>query len=114
MKYTQNKGARPYSLPAEVLNGMTADSPADTSKPRLPVAWVRDYTLPGGKAGKAFATVHGASERSFKLRASGGYAGKCKFVGGWFGSADQTGRNITFVGPYQPTNFRISTDIRQT
>lgn len=90
----------------QVLNGMTGDSPADTSKPKLPVAWVRDYTLPGGKTGKAFATVHGASEDILNE----GFRRMLVNASLWaVGMEDQIkpDNNIAFVGPYQPTTFNF-------
>lgn len=41
--------------------GMTADSPVNKKKTIMPVAWTKDYQLPGGKKGKAFTTTMGAS-----------------------------------------------------
>lgn len=41
--------------------GMTADSPLNTAKSSMPIAWLQNYKLPKGKSGKAFTTTMGAS-----------------------------------------------------
>jgi Trehalose utilisation len=46
-------------LMGQVLNGMTADSPPDTSKRMMPIAWVKTYTGTSGKAGRVFDTTMG-------------------------------------------------------
>ncbi len=42
-------------------SGMTADAPINENKVVMPIAWTRNYVLPGGKSGKAFTTTMGAS-----------------------------------------------------
>lgn len=90
----------------EVLNGMTPDSPVDTTKKPLAAAWVRTYQLPGGKSGRAFATVHGASEdllskdfRRMTINAIFWAAGMEDKI--------KANSNIDFVGPYKPTTFNF-------
>ncbi|WP_313260584.1 ThuA domain-containing protein [Sphingobacterium sp.] len=41
--------------------GMTADSPVNRKKSIMPVAWTKDYQIPGGKKGKVFTTTMGSS-----------------------------------------------------
>lgn len=103
--HPEQRGATVLAV-GEVLNGMTADSPADTTKPKLPVAWVRDYTLPGGKTGKSFTTVHGASEDLL----SEGFRRMLINASLWAIGMDEEikpDNNIAFVGPYQPTTFNF-------
>ncbi len=49
----------------QVVDGMTAESPAAEGKkndPMMPVAWTKTYTGDSGKAGRVFTTTMGASE----------------------------------------------------
>ncbi|MCX6623857.1 MAG: ThuA domain-containing protein [Acidobacteria bacterium] len=43
----------------EVLNGMLPDSPPDTSKRTMPVAWIKTYTGGQGKPARIFTTTMG-------------------------------------------------------
>lgn len=91
----------------QVLNGMTPGSPADTSKKMLPVVWVRDYKLPSGAVGRAFATTHGAAEDLL----SEGFRRMTINAAFWcLGMEDKikADNNIEFVGPFAPTTFNFS------
>jgi type 1 glutamine amidotransferase len=49
----------------EVLQGMDASSPpvdGPKNKPRMPIAWTKNYHYEGGAAGKVFTTTMGASQ----------------------------------------------------
>ncbi len=41
--------------------GMNADSPLNWRKAIMPVAWIKDYQIPGGKKGRVFTTTMGSS-----------------------------------------------------
>lgn len=41
--------------------GMTAERPINKKKTIMPVAWTKEYQIPGGKKGKAFTTTMGSS-----------------------------------------------------
>ena len=91
----------------QVLNGMTADAEPDKTKELLPVAWVKNYTVPSGKSGRSFATTHGASEdilnegfRRMLLNAV--------FWGLGMEKAIKANNNVDFVGPYKPTTFNFT------
>jgi putative membrane-bound dehydrogenase-like protein len=47
---------------AQPLNGMTPDSPADSTKPPMPSEWTRTYKSANGKTGRVFTTLYGTSE----------------------------------------------------
>lgn len=90
----------------QVLNGMTPDAKADTTKELLPVAWVRSYDLGSGKKGRVFTTTNGASEdllnegfRRMLINASLWTIGLDNEI-----KADN---NIDFVGPYKPSTFNF-------
>jgi type 1 glutamine amidotransferase len=90
----------------QVLNGMTPDAEPDKTKELLPVAWIRDYSVPGGKTGRAFATTHGASEdllnagfRRMLINSTFWALGMEKDI--------KEDNNIEFVGPYKPTTFNF-------
>ncbi len=91
----------------QVLNGMTANSPADPTKELLPVAWVRDYQMAGGKKGRAFTTTHGASEdllnEGFRRMIV-----NAMFWGLGMEKSIKPNNDIAFVGPYKPTTFNFS------
>jgi len=91
----------------QVLNGMTANSPADPTKELLPVAWVRDYQMAGGKKGRAFTTTHGASEdllnEGFRRMVV-----NAMFWGLGMEKSIKPNNDIAFVGPYKPTTFNFS------
>lgn len=91
----------------QVLNGMTADSPADPTKELLPVAWIRDYQMEGGRKGRAFTTTHGASEdllnEGFRRMIV-----NAMFWGLGLENTIKPNNDIAFVGPYKPTTFNFS------
>lgn len=91
----------------QVLNGMTADAEPDKTKELLPVAWVKNYAVPSGKSGRAFATTHGASEdilnegfRRMLVNAMFWAMGMEKAI--------KAKNNVDFVGPYKPTTFNFT------
>ncbi len=89
-----------------VLNGMTPDSPADTTKEELPVAWVRTYQVASGKPGRAFTTTHGASEDILSEGFRRMLINAC-FWGLKMEKQIKPDINIDFVGEYKPTTFNF-------
>ncbi len=88
------------------LNGMTPDSPADQSKPPVPVAWTRTYQIEGGKPGLAFTTTHGASEDILNE----GFRRMLVNAAFWAMGMEnkiKANNDISLVGPYQPTTFNF-------
>lgn len=88
----------------QVLNGMSADSPADPEKELMPVVWTRTYTGSNGSAARVFTTTHGASEdflndgfRRLMINAALWAAGMEDVITGE--------NNIDFVGAYNPVTF---------
>ncbi len=47
---------------AQPLNGMTPDSPADSTKPPQPSEWTRTYKSASSKVGRVFTSLYGTSE----------------------------------------------------
>ena len=47
---------------AQPLNGMTSDSPVDTTKPPMPSEWTRSYKSASGKTGRVFTSLYGTPE----------------------------------------------------
>jgi len=89
------------------LNGMTPGSPADQTKPPVPVAWTRTYQIDSGKPGRAFTTTHGASEdilnegfRRMLINASLWTLGMENKI--------KANNDVSLVGPYKPTTFNFS------
>jgi len=91
----------------QVLNGMTPASEPDKTKELLPVAWVRDYQIDGGKKGRSFTTTHGASEdilnEGFRRMVLNSVFWAMKME-----KKIKPDNNIAFVGPYKPTTFNFS------
>lgn len=92
----------------EVLNGMTADSPADETKELMPVAWVRNYLNHTGSKGRVFTTTHGASEdilnegfRRMLMNAALWCVGE--------ESSISKSNDVSIVGPYKPSTFGFGT-----
>ena len=89
---------------AQPLNGMTADSPVDATKPPMPSEWTRTYKSASGKTARVFTTLYGTSEDI----TNEGY--RRLVVNGIFWSlgledAIKPDLNIAFVGPFKPNTF---------
>jgi len=104
--YPESSGATILAR-GKILNGMTPDATADTSKEMLPVAWTRNYKLTSGATGRVFTTTHGASEDLL----SDGFRRMIINAAFWaIGMENQikVDNNIDFVGPYKPTTFNFN------
>ncbi len=89
---------------AQPLNGMTADSPPDTTKAPMPSEWTRTYKAANGKTGRVFTTLYGASEDI----TNEGY--RRLLVNGCFWAlgmetAIKPDLKVDLVGRYQPNTF---------
>jgi putative membrane-bound dehydrogenase-like protein len=90
---------------AQPLMSMEADGAPDPAKPPMASEWTRMYTGKGGKTGRAFTSLYGASEDIV----NDGY--RRMIVNGIYwsvGLEDQikADSKIDFVGPYKPNTFR--------
>ncbi|MGK6350035.1 ThuA domain-containing protein [Parapedobacter sp. DT-150] len=91
-------------LYGQSTSGMTADAPINTDKAALPIAWTREYQVPGGSAGKAFATTMGASVDLVNEDLRRLLVNACL----WAVDLEQDipeEADVAFVTPYQPTMF---------
>lgn len=89
---------------AQPLNGMTPDSPADSTKPPMPSEWTRTYKSESGKEGRVFTTLYGTSEDI----TNEGY--RRMVVNGCFWALGleneiKADMNIAFVGAGKPNTF---------
>jgi hypothetical protein len=89
---------------AQPLNGMTPDSPADTTKPPMPSEWTRTYKSASGKEGRVFTSLYGTSEDI----TNEGY--RRLMVNGMFWAVGLEDKitadlNIAFVGAAKPNTF---------
>ena len=89
---------------AQPLNGMTPDSPPDTTKPPMPSEWTRTYKSASGKTARVFTTLYGTSEDI----TNEGY--RRMIVNGCFWAlgmedAIKADLKIDFVGPFKPNTF---------
>ncbi len=85
-------------------SGMTADAPINTEKEALPVAWTRNYTVPGGKEGKAFATTMGASVDLVNEDLRRLLVNACFWAVGLEQQIPDRA-DVSLVSPYEPTMF---------
>ncbi len=89
---------------AQPLNGMTQDSPVDTTKPPQPSEWTRSYKSASGKTGRVFTSLYGTPEDI----TNEGY--RRLLVNGMFWAVGlekeiKPDLNISFVGPFKPNTF---------
>ena len=91
---------------AQILDGMTPDSPVSTEKKAQPVAWYRTYTSSSGKSGRVFTTTHGASEDLLNDGFRRMLVNACLWSAGLEASIRPDG-DIGFVGPYRPSTFNF-------
>jgi len=103
--YPEQKGATVLAR-GQVLNGMTPGSPADPTKEKLPVAWVRDYQMDSGANGRVFTTTHGASEDLLNEGFRRMLVNACLWTMGLETQIEPAG-DVGFVGPYRPTTFKF-------
>ena len=95
----------------QVLNGMQpSDSPATGKQndPLMPIAWVKTYTTPAGKAARVFATTMGASQDL----ASEGVRRLLVNACYWAMAMDDQippKSNVDLVGQYRPLPFGFGT-----
>lgn len=88
----------------QILNGMTPNAPADTTKPELPVVWTRTYQGVAGQRGRVFTSTHGASEDLLDP----GFRRMLVNATLWALGMDSVitpDLDVSFVGPYQPVTF---------
>ena len=79
----------------------------DQNDPMMPIAWTKTYQLPGGKAGKCFATTIGAStdllsEGTRRMLVNAVY---------WLAEKEVPQKaDVALVGTYQPSRFAFHDD----
>jgi hypothetical protein len=88
----------------QVLRGMTPDSPPNTDKELMPIAWIKTYTGEEGKTARVFATTMGAapdleSEGLRRLLVNASYW--CLRMEGQIPAR----ANVDIVGEYKPSFF---------
>jgi hypothetical protein len=85
----------------QVLMGMEADSPPDSTKKLTPVAWIKTYTGDSGKAGRTFTTTMGHAmdfqNEGFRRMV----VNACYWVLGMEARISPT-RGVDLVGAYNP------------
>jgi type 1 glutamine amidotransferase len=88
----------------QVLKGMTPDSPPNTEKRMMPVAWIKSYTGDTGKTARVFATTMGAAPdiESEDLRRL--FVNACYWCLGMEDKIEARA-NVNIVGEYKPTFF---------
>lgn len=91
-------------LYGQSTSGMSADAPINTEKEVMPIAWTREYQLPGGNKGKTFATTMGASVdlQSADLRRL--LVNACLWAAG-LEMAIPPQADVSVVSAYAPTMF---------
>lgn len=94
----------------QVLDSMEVGAGPLKDKEPQPAAWVRNYSLNGGKAGRSFCTTQGASEDIL----SEGVRRMIVNATLWCMSMEdhiKADADVSFVGPYNPTTFNFKPSI---
>lgn len=92
----------------QVLKGMKPDSPQNTDKDELPVAWIKTYTGTEGKASRVFTTTMGHSYdfKSEGLRRL--FVNACYWAVGMEDEIPERA-NVEYVGEYDPAYIGFGT-----
>lgn len=85
-------------------SGMTADSPDNEEKEILPIAWTREYQVPGGQKGKAFTTTMGASVDFVNEDLRRLFVNACFWAVGLENEIPARAE-VGYIAAYQPTMF---------
>ncbi|NWK55297.1 ThuA domain-containing protein [Verrucomicrobiaceae bacterium N1E253] len=96
---------------SQPLVSMQPDAKPDPKKPPMPSTWTRHYTAKDGKQARVFHSTQGASEDILDPNY------RRMIVNGifWAAGLEQAIRPdnaISFVGPYQPTTFRMNGHVK--
>ncbi len=89
---------------AQPLNGMTRNSPADSTKPPMPSEWTRTYKGASGQVGRVFTTLYGVPENLL----NDGYRRMLVNATFWalrMEAAIQPDLNVALVGPFKPSTY---------
>ncbi len=89
---------------AQPLNGMTANSPADETKPPMPSEWTRSYQSSSGKTGRVFTTLYGTPEDLLNDGYRRMLVNAC-YWGLGLENSIKPDANIALVGPFSPNTF---------
>lgn len=91
-------------LYGQSTSGMTPGAPVNLEKSIMPVAWTRNYQIPGGKKGKAFTTTMGAAVDFLNEDLRRLIVNACFWA---TGLADKipAKADVSFIVAYEPTMF---------
>ena len=94
-------------LMGQVLDGMTPDSPPDSAKRMMPIAWVKTYTGASGKAARIFDTTmgHAGDFRNEGFRRM--VVNACYWATG-LEKKISASSSVAFVGPYEPNEIGLN------
>lgn len=84
--------------------GMTADAPDNEEKEILPIAWTREYQVPGGQKGNAFTTTMGASVDFLSEDLRRLLVNACFWAVGLESEIPERA-DVDYITPYNPTMF---------
>ncbi|MEO7189944.1 MAG: ThuA domain-containing protein [Vicinamibacterales bacterium] len=90
----------------QILSGMTPDAAPVPDKKQMPVAWYRTYASTSGKAGRVFATTHGASEDLLNEGFRRMLVNACLWAAGLENGIQPNGA-VDLVGPFHPSTFNF-------
>src|SRR5690606_10124038 len=92
-------------------SGMTADAPHNDEKEALPIAWTRQYQVPGGQEGKAFTTTMGASIDFINEDLRWLFVNACLWAVGLDNEIPERA-NVDYVTPYAATMFGFDSIVK--
>ncbi|MDR3711952.1 MAG: ThuA domain-containing protein [Puia sp.] len=84
--------------------GMSPASPVNLQKSVMPVAWTRDYRIPGGRPGRAFATTMGAAIDFLNEDLRRLFVNACFWALGLEKQIPERA-DVGFISEYKPTMF---------
>lgn len=91
-------------LYGQSTSGMTPGAPVNLEKSIMPVAWTRNYQIPGGKKGKAFTTTMGAAVDLLNEDLRRLIVNACFWATG-LEEKIPAKADVSFITPYEPTMF---------
>jgi len=100
-------GLRPTDNEVAKVNPKSKNKDINPNEPMMPIAWTKSYQIPGGKAGKAFATTIGASTDMLSEGVRRMYVNA---VYDLLGRTVPAKADVNVVGEYNPTAFAFTKD----
>ena len=100
----RNLGDAHVLIYGQSTDSLTPTSPVNLNKSIMPVAWTRNYRLPGGKSGRSFATTTGAAIDFLNEDLRRLLVNACFWATG-LEKQTPARANVDFITPFSPTMY---------